>query len=102
MKTTCFIVEYTSLSKPLRERISDWCGFHNDCLLPMRSEFMAEDLCRGMAAVEEYWKDQQEAGLFQGDLAAFIKSYGLEFDVWLIEQKFDLEGVEKILVNVSW
>ena len=55
-----------------------------------------------MASVEEYWKEQQESNGFKGDLKAFIKEYGFEFDVWFIEQNFDLKGVQDIAVYICW
>ena len=37
-----------------------------------------------------------------GGLQKFIKEYDLDFLVWLIKQNFDLENVDKILINICW
>jgi len=61
-----------------------------------------------MTAIEEYYKDQKETNYnFSkyvpcGTMEGFIKNYGLDFDIWFIKQNFDLEGVDRILVEVSW
>lgn len=55
-----------------------------------------------MDRIKKYWKDQCETNNYEGDLEAFIKEYGLEFDVWIIKQNFDLKGIKKILIEVDW
>jgi hypothetical protein len=102
MKTTCFIIKFTKLPDHVKEVVKSWCGFHNDCLIPSRTEFEAEDYAEGMAAIEDYHKDQVDTNNYKGTLEKFIKDYGLEFDVWMIEQKFNLKGVKRILIDISW
>ena len=55
-----------------------------------------------MDRVTKYWKDQQDTNGFVGNLKEFIKDYGLEFDIWIIEQNFDLKDIKSIYIDISW
>lgn len=107
-KKNCLILKWTSLPPDIKERVKGWVGFHNNCLIPVRSEFSVKEYGKGMAAVEAYYEDQKATnGSFSkyvpcGTLEGFIKAYGLYFDVWFVQQNFDLEGIDRILVEVSW
>ena len=101
-KKTCLFIEWTKLPKPFKELTSESLGFSNYCNIPMRSEFQPVDLAKGMIVIEDYWKHQKDTNGFEGTLQDFIENYGLQFEVWLIEQKVDLTGVDEILINVCW
>jgi hypothetical protein len=105
------IIEYTSLPENIKNDIASWCGFSNDCLLPFRSEFEPCSSDRGTDSwdtsltqeqLEEYHKDQIETNNFKGDLENFILRYGLTFEKFLIDQKIDLKGIDKILIDICW
>jgi hypothetical protein len=98
----CLILQWTKLPKKFQDIVADWNGFHNDCLIPLRSEFTAKDFHKGMKSVESYWKDQSETNNFKGDLSQFIKEYCLDFEIWVIEQNFDFTDVNEVLIEVSW
>ena len=101
-KKTFLVLEYGSLPKKMKLIIKEWCGFHNDCHLPLRSEFDLADFRKGMSEIDNYRTEQIASGNFKGTLKQFIKEYGLDFEVWFIEQNFDLEGVDEVAVEVSW
>jgi hypothetical protein len=101
-KANCLILEYIKLPKSIMNVISEWCGFHNDCLLKVSTEFTVSAYKEGMKAIKDYWKDQVKTNNYKGTLEKFIKDYGLEFDVWFIEQKFDITGVDEILIDICW
>ncbi len=86
----------------MKETISEWLGFHNNCLLPLRSEFEPENLKRGLPSIYKYWQEQVKDNNYKGDFEKFIEDYGLEFEIWFIKQKFNLDGVERILIEISW
>jgi len=102
------IIEWRHLPDAIKENIKEnWLGFHNDCLLPVRSEFSpfereTWETAWSQKRLEKYHHDQVEFNKYKGDLDAFIKDYGLEFDVYMIEQGLDLKGIDAIYVNVSW
>lgn len=102
MKTTVFILEFTELPKQFQKEIADHERFHNDCYLRHLSEFEPEDYMKGMSEVKNYYKDQKENNNYKGSFKKFIVDYSLEFDIWIMEQKFDLTGVEEILIRVCW
>lgn len=100
-RKTCLFLEWVDMPKKIQDKVADWHQFGNDIILKMSSEFEPCDL-KDMTAIEEYWQDQSKTNGFEGDLKKFIKEYGLEFEMWVVEQKFDLEGIDKILVEVCW
>lgn len=109
MRKTVLIFKYVSLPENIKNTISGWCGFHNDCMIPMRSEFTPgcdfgdswkESLTQ--EELEKYYRDQCEENRFKGSLEDFIKKHGLELEKYLIDQKIDLTGIDEILIDVSW
>lgn len=98
----CLIINYLEMPQPIKDVVAEWCGFGNDCLIPIRSEFDYDLKNYNQKGMEDYHKDQVETNGFKGDLKKFIKDYGLEFDQWFIEQNFNLKGVNRILVEISW
>ena len=101
-KKTMLLIEFIEMPKPIMEVVRGWCGFGNDCIVPLRSEFNVKSFAKGMVEIESYWEQQKKTNSYEGTLEQFIKDYGLAFEVWFIEQKFDLTGVDKIAVNVCW
>jgi hypothetical protein len=97
-----FILDLCELPIEVRNCVKKWLGFHNDTYLPVRSEFDPESWSKGMSEVEAYWKDQKECRNYKGSLEDFIKDYALEFDIWFIQQNFDLTGIDQVLVDVRW
>ena len=100
----CLILKWTQLPDPMKKLVRSWHGFHNDCLLShsIRSEFSAKELRQGIKALEDYRQEQIDINNFQGSLEEFIKKYRLEFDHWIIQQAFNLEDIDEILVDVGW
>lgn len=98
----CLIVEWVDFPRNIKDIVADWHGFHNDCIVPLRSDFTAKDFREGMKCIENYWKDQSDNNDFKGTLQEFIKEYGLDFEIWFIKQKFDLTDVDEILIKVCW
>lgn len=101
-KRTFLILNWLEMPDNIKDIVSEWNGFSNDSLIKLLSEFSIEDFKNGMKCIEEYMEDQIENNGFVGNLEKFIKEYGLEFEVWFIEQKFDLKGVDDILINICW
>ena len=111
-----FIIEWASLPREQRDLVKDHLDyrFANDVFLEWHSEMQpyplnddatewsSYDETLSMEQIESYWKDQCETNNFKGDLDDFIKDYGLKFEIWILEQKFDLTGIRKILIDVSW
>jgi hypothetical protein len=109
MKKVCLIIEWIKLPQNLKDLIKKrYEHFYRDIYLKHRSEFCARtDYIQGMKCIEDYYTDQTSSDMedkyrFKGTIEEFIVSYGLEFDVWIIEQNFDFVGVEEILIHVSW
>jgi len=99
----CLIIEWTKLPKKLKDSIAESYNFHNDCLLPLSTEFSMKGFAKGMSSVKEYMKDQTETNGFEGDIDKFIEDYGLEFDVWLMSRKnIDFTAIDRIMIEVSW
>lgn len=101
-KKTVVFLKYTSLPQEFKEQIREWCGFSNDCILPLRSELTTKNIRAGMISIYDYWVDQTHTNNYKGTLDDFVVDYGLKFEVWLIEQDFDLENVDKICIDISW
>jgi hypothetical protein len=101
-KYTVFIIDFYDLPKHVRDVVKEWHGFGNDVFLPIQSEFDIESWSKGISEVESYWKDQCNIKNYEGSFDNFIKDYYLKFDIWFMEQKFDLTGIDKILIDVSW
>ena len=110
---TVLILDYLQLPKLLQDRVAGWCGFHNDCLLPCRSEFSPNgeetwETSLTSKQVADYHRDQanNKYNPFTGSLADFITEYRLEFEVWLIEQiesgNINVRNIEAIYINISW
>lgn len=99
---TILYIDYLSLPDEMAKEVNNWLGFGNDRQLPMsrRSEFDASSL--NQATLEDYYKDQIETNGFEGTLEDFIDKYGLKFEKYLIDQNLDLEGVDEIVINISW
>lgn len=102
MKKTVFIFEWSDLPGFLKTQIAERERFQNDCYLQSFSEFEPYHYLKGMKAIEDYWTDQKLTNNYDGDLEEFIKEYHLEFDKWIIEQGFDMTGVELILIKICW
>lgn len=101
------VIEYTSLPKNLKEIIRDWCGFGNDCILPLRSEFQPSrgetwESTLTRETLNRYHQDWITRNDYKGDLKQFITDCGLTVDVYLIDQNFDLKGIEEIYIDISW
>ena len=96
------IIDWSELPRDIRDTVSEWQGFHNDCFLPCRSEFEPKDYKKGLSAINEYYTDQMTTNGFNGSLDDFVKDYRLEFDMWIIKQGFDFDKVDMILIEVSW
>lgn len=103
---TVLVIGYTSLPEKCQERIRNWLGFSNDCLLPYsrRSEFGPTSLTQD--SLEEYYNDQVRDNQFRGTLDEFIDEYGLVFDKYLIDELpklgIDPSEFEELYINVIW
>lgn len=97
-----FIIEWYTLPQKqkdyviynLDDRIS------NGVLIKWPMEFQPDDLT--MDEITKYWEDQRDTNGFEGNLEEFIKEYGLEFEVWIIKQNFDLTNIKNIYIDISW
>lgn len=99
----CLIIQWTKLPTKIKNRIAENYNFHNDCLLPLATEFSMKDFAKGMSAVEEYMEDQTETNGFKGDIKKFIEDYNLELDVWLMKRtNIDFTVIDRIMIEVSW
>ncbi len=101
MRTLCFIIKRKTLPKDIQDEVHEWERFNNNGLVELYSELNGEHH-KGITAIEDYFKDQCETNNYRGDINAFINDYNLLIDKWLIDQKFDLTGVKKILIDCSW
>lgn len=117
-KLTVLEFDWIDLPLPIRNLVGEWYGFANDVILPFRSEFepcenddgsmerWSDTLTR--ASVHEYYEDQSTQKDWESKMSfqSFVKNYGLEFEMWLIQQveegKLDLTGIDQIQVRVSW
>lgn len=93
------IIRWVDLPNEVKSDIADNENFHNDCFLEIDSEFEPRDL--DLSAIKSYWQDQKKTNNFKGTFEGFVKKYNLKFEMWLIEQKLDLD-VDRILVKVCW
>lgn len=96
------ILDWHDLPQKFKDEVGEREYFGNNRYLPFYSELDVAHIRKGMPAVEDYWKDQQVRSGFNGDIQEFIVRYGLEMTVWVIEQNFDLDGVQEILIKVFW
>ena len=106
-KSKVLIVQWTKLPKKIQDIVADRERFQNDCYLEHFSEFEPKDYIEGMKSVEDYWNDQKENNEYMEEkskksLQDFIEDYGLEMDVWFIEQNINWSDVDKILIEVCW
>ena len=108
-KETVFIIEWVSLPDEWKAYVKDKFDhyFRNDIMFTLPSEFeptegdhWGETLSQ--ESIAGYHSDQVETNGFEGDLEHFIEDYSLQFEVWMLEQGFDLNGVTTILIDVSW
>jgi hypothetical protein len=99
---TVLYLDYISLPDDMQTVVNKWLGFGNDRQLPFsdRSEFEPKSL--SMKEIATYHKEQSANNNFKGTLDEFIAEYGLQFEKFLIEQNFNLKGVDEIVVNVQW
>lgn len=105
-----FIVDWLSLPQEQQDYVTNMLDgrMKNGALLewhtelgPCGSEKSFKDTLT-MEQIESYHKDQSETNGFIGDLDDFIDEYGLKFEIWMIEQNFDIEGIKKIYIDVYW
>lgn len=104
-----FIIEWSSLPKEQKdfvyENLTD--RFENGVFIEWPTEFTPyneesfQDTLT-MKEIENYWNGQSKINNYKGTLDEFIEDYGLKFEVWIIEQKFDLTGIKKILIKIEW
>ena len=101
---TCLILSWAELPKEIKEVIKEWVGFNNDCLLPIRSEFDNPNEIT-MNEINDYFIEQQNNGEHSckaTTIEDFITEYNLEFEAWIIEQNFQLDKIDKILIDIQW
>ncbi len=106
-KQTFFVIEWGDLPEPYRTMIVErGQNVVNGCYIKHYSEFRPRDLAKGGAFVEGLIEGWYEEGKhdYKGDisLADFIEDNGLELDLWIAKQGFDLKGVDDILIHVWW
>jgi hypothetical protein len=103
------IIDWNNCPENVQEVIKGYHAFQNDCYLDFLSEFnyihsgetdLSKQLTR--ANIEEYWQDQKKINGFKGSFEEFVKEYGLQIEMWLLDQDLDLTGVEKILFKICW
>lgn len=99
-KKTVAIIDWLALPKVLQDKVADMERFGNDRHLKFYSEFAPKEISRG--AVEEYFRDQIETNDYTGNFDDFVKDYGLEVEMWIIDQEVDLSDVSEILIKVCW
>lgn len=104
-----FIIDWLSLPKEWQDFVTDRLDnrMTNGALLKWYTEFEPYDEkdfqeTLTMKQVEEYYKDQSDTNGFVGSLDDFIEDYGLEFEIWMIEQNYDLTGIKNVYFNVWW
>ena len=108
-KKTVLVIEFTKLPKEIREFVKeaiDW-RFHNDTLIEWNSEMSPMngktwDKSLSLNEIKEYHKDQVKTNGYEGDFDQFVVKYGLVFDMWLLDKKADLAGVEEIYIDICW
>lgn len=98
----CLIINWCKLPRAIKNIVSEWEGFHNNCFIPCRSEFEAKDYKKGLSSINEYYQDQVKINGFDGSFDDFIEDYCLDFDIWIIAQGFDFDKIDMILIEVSW
>lgn len=104
-----FIIDWISLPKDWQDFVAErlenrvgngvMCRWYTE-LEPYGEQDYQESMT--MDSIKSYHKDQSETNGFKGSLDEFIDEYGLEFEVWMIEQKFDLAGIKNIYIDVYW
>lgn len=109
-KNTLFIA-YRKLPQKIKDFIDNDHLRNNTCV-PHFSEFEPSsdsetwESTLTRSNLDSYYKDQVDTNDFKGSMIDFIKEYGLDVDVWLIEQieagNLSLNGVDKILIELKW
>lgn len=100
-KLNVLMLEFTKLPLYLQNVVRRIESFQNDCILELSSEFKPKDLT-SIKKIKDCWKDQCKNKIYAKDFIDFISDYGLEFEIWIIDQKFDLNDVDKILIDICW
>jgi hypothetical protein len=100
----CLFLNYTKLPPYIQYLVEQYPNFNNDSILNFLSEFDLKSLSDGTKSIEEYWNNElnDNPECKSETLEEFIKDYNLEFEEWIINQKFDLKNIDQILINVSW
>ncbi len=79
---------------------------HNDTYIKVFSEFNNGDYGDNwhltIGEIYGYWRDQQQNNNYEGTMDNFIIDYGLQFEMWLLEQEIDLRHIDLFLIKVSW
>ena len=104
-----FIIDWLSLPKEQQDYVTYMLDnrMANGAMLKWYTEFEPYDEkdfqeTLTMDQIEEYYKDQSETNGFVGSLDDFIEDCCLKFEIWMIEQNYDLTGIKKIYFDVYW
>lgn len=114
-KEEVLIINWRMMPKDLKKEIQKMERFQNDCYLTHCSEMSpsyGDDWSvLSMERIKKYCEDQvgtnrhlteEKRELYKNSLDAFIKDYGLSVDKWLLDEKIDLNGIRRILIEVCW
>lgn len=93
---------WTELPQKFKDQIRDRHDFHNDISLEHWSE-LGDPTEMTLDMIDEYYLAQMQNNNYSGTRPEFIEKYGLEFDVWLMENfGHILPEVDNILIDICW
>ena len=107
--TSVLLLNYLDLPKPQQFIIRELFNFGNDRYIEYVSEMSPTGESDGdtwaktltTANIQAYYADQCATNDYAGDYEQFLSDYGIVFDVWLLDQGFDL-NVATVLIRISW
>ena len=102
------VVRYLDLPEDVQDELREWHLFGNDRLLELITSYRLGDGPQEPANMLQESNFQQlyahckEGDNFAGSFDEFLVEYRLRALYWVTMQKPDLQGIDQVLVDVSW
>jgi hypothetical protein len=108
-RKTVLVVRYLDCPDVVQNELSDWHLFGNDRLLQLRTSYKLGDDAQPspqtelkVANFEKLYEYLQGHDGFTGSFVEFLTEYRLQTLHWIATQGPDLDGIDDVLLDVSW
>jgi hypothetical protein len=107
-RKNAIFVDYVGLPQHVKDEISGWHRFGNDCVLLLITSYRignGPQTPENMLVPQNFTELHQsfvEDGEFAGSFDAFLKEYSLVTHYWLACSGQDFSGIDDVYINICW